>query len=91
MYIKIMELFQQGKVKEAEQWQYYCVQMIGALSKFSPIPTQKAILKLLGIDLGGCRLPLKGLNEGEIQDVCNYLEQVNFFSHLQDAVSQSIA
>lgn len=91
MYKKVMDLFHEGKINEAEQWQYRCVQMIGALSKYSPIPTQKAILKLLGIDLGGCRLPLKGLKEHEVQEIGNYLEDVDFFSNLQAAVPKTIA
>lgn len=85
MYLKIIKLFQEGKLIEAEKWQYRCVQMIGALAMFHPIPTQKAILKMMGKDLGGCRLPLPNLNASEIEEVQSYLEGVNFFSHLEEA------
>jgi Dihydrodipicolinate synthase/N-acetylneuraminate lyase len=85
MYLKIMQAFREGNMKEAEAWQYRCVQMIGALSLYHPIPTQKAILKLLGIDLGGCRLPLQSLKDEEHQTIRQYLDQVGFFDHLKTA------
>ncbi|MFT4093217.1 MAG: dihydrodipicolinate synthase family protein [Niabella sp.] len=87
MYIKIIELFREGKINEAEDWQYRCVQMIGGLAKYSPIPAQKAILKMLGTDLGGCRLPLRGLAKEEFRELRQYLEQVHFFSDLEEAVT----
>ncbi len=90
MYIKIMNLFREGKIKEAEFWQYRCVEMIGALGKFSPIPTQKAILKLAGLNLGGCRLPLRSLNEHQTQELEQYLNQVNFFANLEEAATEQV-
>lgn len=85
MYLKVIKLFKEGKLTEAAAAHYQCVQMIGALGKFSPIPTQKLILKLLGLDLGGCRLPLIGLNEAQALQVKEYLESVGFFSNLEKA------
>lgn len=85
MYIKIMKLFQEGKLKEAEEWQYKCVQMIEALSMYHPIATQKAILKMMGTDLGSCRLPLPTLNDGQEEELRKYLNDMNFFNFLEEA------
>ena len=57
--------------------------MIQCLGKYSPIPTQKAILKIMGMDLGPCRLPLATLTEQQISDLKNNLEEVDFFTTLE--------
>ena len=85
MYLQVIKLFKEGKLTEAAAAQYQCVQMTGALGKFSPIPTQKLILKLLGLDLGGCRLPLVSLTNEQANEVKEYLESVDFFSNLEKA------
>ena len=85
MYLKVIKLFKEGKLTEATAIHYQCVQMIGILGKLSPIPTQKQILKLLGVDLGGCRLPLISLTDEKANEVKEYLESVDFFSNLKKA------
>jgi N-acetylneuraminate lyase len=48
------------------------------LGKYSPIPAQKTIMKLLGTDLGPCRLPLKALNKEQEQYISDYLKSIHF-------------
>ncbi|WP_346237052.1 dihydrodipicolinate synthase family protein [Niabella insulamsoli] len=85
MYLQIIDLFRQQKLEEAAALQFECIKMIRALVKYAPIPTQKQILKLTGQDLGGCRLPLTELSDGECRELEAYLNEIGFFQHLEKA------
>jgi N-acetylneuraminate lyase len=88
LYLKVMEHFNAGKLEEARNLQYQAVKMIQCLPRYSPIPAQKAIMKLMGIDLGPCRLPLSTLGAKEIQEISDYLDEIKFTSVL-NAVTAS--
>lgn len=83
MYIEVLNFFKQGKLKEAQESQFHAIEMIRCLFKYSPIPTQKAIMKLLGMDLGPCRLPLPTLTDKQVTELKSSLEQARFFEHLE--------
>lgn len=85
LYLRIMELFQQQKMEEAAALQLESIKMIRALVKYSPIPTQKQILKLAGMDLGGCRLPLVALNQQQCDELKDYLNEISFFDNVERA------
>lgn len=87
LYLRVMEYFRDGKIDEARQMQMHAIRMIQCLGRYSPIPTQKGIMKLLGMDLGPCRLPLTTLSTAELQDIGNYLHEIDFRSVLEAAVS----
>lgn len=87
LYLRIMEAFRDGKIEEARQLQMHAIRMIQCLSRYSPIPTQKGILKLLGMDLGPCRLPLTNLSAPQLQDIKTWLDEIDFKSVLEAASS----
>ncbi|PRD56992.1 dihydrodipicolinate synthase family protein [Sphingobacterium gobiense] len=62
LYIEVMNLFEQRKIKEAEQLHFHAVEMVQLIVKYGPIPTQRAIMKKIGLDLGNPRLPLQSLD-----------------------------
>lgn len=83
IYNDVLNHFRQGRLKEAQERQFQAIEMIHCLFKYSPIPTQKAIMKLMGMDLGPCRLPLTTLSEKQVAELKTNLENVNFFEHLE--------
>ena len=83
IYLDILEHFKQGRIEEAQAMQYNSIKMIQCLGKYSPIPTQKAILKLMGMDLGPCRLPLTTLTDQQAADLKINLEGADFFVTLE--------
>lgn len=87
LYLRVMEYFRQGKIAEARQMQFHAVRMIQCLSRYAPIPTQKSIMKILGMDLGPCRLPLTNLSAAEQQDISSYLDAIDFRNVLEAASS----
>jgi N-acetylneuraminate lyase len=91
IYREVMAHFKAGRIEQARARQMAAIEMIRCLFKWSPIPTQKAILKLLGMDLGPCRLPLQSLTDKQVAELNTRLEQVNFFSTLQETVALAAA
>ncbi|MGO1597400.1 MAG: dihydrodipicolinate synthase family protein [Sphingobacterium sp.] len=62
LYNEVINLFAQQKLKEAETLHFEAVKMVQLLGKYGPIPTQRSIMKKIGLDLGHPRLPLQSLN-----------------------------
>ncbi|WP_217605638.1 dihydrodipicolinate synthase family protein [Chitinophaga sp. GbtcB8] len=89
LYLKVMAYFREGKIAEAQQMQLHAINMIRCLSRYSPIPTQKTIMKLMGMDLGPCRLPLVSLSAQQEQDISNYLQEIKFAAVLKEAASNA--
>lgn len=79
IYLDIIDHFKNGRMEAAQASQFNSIEMIRCLFKYSPIPTQKAIMKLMGIDLGPCRLPLTTLSDGQVAELKSNLDMVDFF------------
>lgn len=62
LYNKVINLFEQKKIKEAEKLHFRAVEMVQLIVKYGPIPTQRSIMKKVGLDLGNPRLPLQSLS-----------------------------
>ncbi len=86
LYLKVMEMYRAGQMKEARQMQLALVEMIRCFLKYPPIPAQRAIMKMLGWDLGPCRLPLIGLSMQDTAALQSSLEALGFFSLLDEPV-----
>lgn len=83
VYLEVMEHFRNGRIEAAQEMQYKAVKMIQCLGKYSPIPTQKAILKLMGMDLGPCRLPLSTLTDAQLHELKGRLAEAGFFETME--------
>jgi N-acetylneuraminate lyase len=79
LYLHVMNLYQEDQKEIARQMQSLSVEMVRCLVKFPPIPAQRAIMKMLGFDLGPCRLPLTELSERDAEALKASLEAINFF------------
>lgn len=80
LYGKVVQLFSEGKVEEAEELHYQAVRMIQLLVKYGPIPTQRAIMKKVGFDLGTPRLPLAPLTNEQESRLYEELDESGFLS-----------
>lgn len=89
LYLKVMAYFREGKIAEAQQMQLHAINMIRCLSRYSPIPTQKTIMKLMGMNLGPCRLPLVSLSAQQEQEIGNYLQEIKFVEVLKEVTSNA--
>ncbi|OJU26837.1 MAG: N-acetylneuraminate lyase [Sphingobacteriales bacterium 41-5] len=87
IYTEIIKAFENKDLDRARQLQSLAIQMISCLPKYGSIPAQKAILSLLGTDLGPCRLPLVTLKDAEKTAIKEFLQSFGFFEKLE-ALSQ---
>jgi len=80
LYNQVVRYFEEGCLEEAEKLHYHAVQMVQLLVKYGPIPTQRAIMKRVGFDLGTPRLPLTSLSIDREQQLYGDLERSGFLS-----------
>lgn len=82
IYLETIQLYREGKIHEAKANHLLMVRVIKALAKYPPIPAQKAIMKMLGWNLGQCRLPLPLLSNEHYTALQQELKELNFFERL---------
>jgi N-acetylneuraminate lyase len=90
LYLKTMQAYNRGDMKAAQDQHAYMVKMIGLLLKYPPIPGQKAIMKMLGWDLGPCRLPLVTMNKTSFDKFRQELDAISFFEKVPSASLDTI-
>ncbi len=81
LYHRIIESFRAGDMAAARTEQARAVQLAVVLEKFGGLPAGKAMLKMIGVDCGPVRLPLRTLSEEEADQLRSELERVGFFTY----------
>lgn len=79
LYLQTMEAFRSGDITRAQTLHAYMVEVIRILVKYPPIPGQKAIMRMLGWNLGPCRLPLTTFTEAAYLQFHEELAALSFF------------
>ena len=78
-YKKIINYFDTGKIEEARKIQQFSVNMVEILNKYGGgVRAGKAIMKIIGIDCGPSRAPVKILSSSEINSLISDLQSVGF-------------
>ncbi|MDB5111637.1 MAG: N-acetylneuraminate lyase [Mucilaginibacter sp.] len=83
VYLHIIDLYRTGKHDEARALQLKVVDFIRCIIKHPSIAAQRAIMKMLGIDMGNARLPLTGLSDQAYHQLKTDLEELGFFELLK--------
>ncbi|MEI3798856.1 MULTISPECIES: dihydrodipicolinate synthase family protein [unclassified Chitinophaga] len=83
LYLQTKAYFEKGDIKAAQQQHLFMVEVIRIFAKYPPIPAQKAIMKMLGWDLGPCRLPLTTFTPAQYDKLYQELEAISFFQKVQ--------
>ncbi len=83
VYQKTIDYFNEGDLAKARKNHDYMIKIVRLLTKYPTIPAQKAIMKMLGWDLGPCRLPLITLSDEQYNKFYNELDQLSFLSHFE--------
>ncbi|HBV61555.1 MAG TPA: N-acetylneuraminate lyase [Rhodopirellula sp.] len=79
LYCRIIEAIEAGDWKTARQLQYHSVAMVNVMKSFPFHAALKAIMAMLGIPVGSCRLPLNELTEKERVSLQSELDRIGFF------------
>ena len=81
VYLKLMESFRDGDIEKAREMQQLSVSLVAILNKYGGgVVCGKAIMNMLEMNLGPCRLPIRNLSSSQIDQLRNDLEEIQFFN-----------
>ncbi|MFA6086578.1 dihydrodipicolinate synthase family protein [Mucilaginibacter sp.] len=83
VYLDIIKLYHAGKHNEARALQLKVVDFIRCIIKHPSIAAQRAIMHMLGMDMGSPRLPLTALTDEGYNQLKTDLEDIGFFELLK--------
>ena len=78
LYHRLMEAFNNGNLQLAALYQQQSIDMIRLLGKYGGIATGKAYMKLVGLDCGEFRLPVKNMSLSEFETFRQEVIALNF-------------
>ncbi|MEN7550706.1 dihydrodipicolinate synthase family protein [Rapidithrix thailandica] len=81
LYHRLMEAFETGDMEKAQHLQNESIAFIRFLGKYGGIGTGKAFMKLVGLDCGEFRTPVKNLSAGQLEALRRDLENIGFFDY----------
>jgi len=85
LYQGIIKAFDSGDMISARREQVRAQKMVSILLKYGGLPAGKAIMRMIGLDCGGVRPPLRDLSKGERDDLAAELQQIGFFDYCSKA------
>ena len=80
LYSQLISAFDLGNLETARTLQQQSIDMIRLLGKYGGIATGKAYMKLVGLDCGGFRLPVKNMSAEQFELFKKDVEQLKFSS-----------
>ena len=78
LYFEIINAFKSNDLAKAQSLQQKSIDMISLLGKYGGIATGKSYMKIVGLDCGEFRLPVKNMTEREFQLFKEDTEKINF-------------
>ena len=82
LFIKLLESFHNGNMEEANRLQMKAIEIVQILLKYGGgTRAGKAIMRMVGIDLGQPRKPVSILSRDEESQICRDLEAVDFYKY----------
>ena len=79
LYRRIIEAIEAGDWQTARQLQYHSVAMVNVMKSYAFHGALKAIMSMLGMPVGSCRLPLNELTKDETESLRSGLNEIGFF------------
>lgn len=86
LYYDILNAFNNNDLQKAQTLQQQSIDMISLLPKYGGIATGKAYMKLVGLDCGGYRLPVKNMSKEQFELFKSDTEEINFSSFCSRSV-----
>lgn len=85
LYRRMWNAFDVGDIETARIWQDRSVQFINLQAEFGGLRASKAMMKLVGVDCGPPRLPLKPVTPEEERALQEGLTNIGFFDWIAEA------
>jgi N-acetylneuraminate lyase len=84
VYHRLWQAFAAGDLGSARREQYRSALLVKTLSPYGYIGASKAVMTMLGVDVGPARLPNTTLTRAQVAALRHDLEQLGFFGWLHD-------
>ncbi|MCX6995672.1 MAG: dihydrodipicolinate synthase family protein [Kiritimatiellaeota bacterium] len=82
IYQRLLQAFRAGDLAAARQEQFRSVQLIQLLYRYGYLGAAKAVMRILGVDVGPARLPNDNPSAEQVQELHAQLEALGFFDWL---------
>jgi len=82
IYQRLIRCFAEGQLPEARDHQFHSARLIQLLSKYGYLSASKAVMGMLGVNVGPSRAPTKGFGPAQIANLRSELERLGFFDWL---------
>ncbi len=89
LYRRLMEAFEAGHLAEARRHQALSIELCQCLYRYPFHPALKAVMKMLGVDCGPCRLPLPRLSPEDAVALGDALQAIGFFDWAKPEPSEA--
>jgi N-acetylneuraminate lyase len=80
LYHDLIDAFNNGNFNKAQQLQQQSIDMIRLLGKYGGIATGKGFMKMIGLDCGEFRLPVRNMNAEQFERFKQDVEKLDFSS-----------
>jgi N-acetylneuraminate lyase len=87
-YHEVIRAYRAGDLQAARSAQARANEVIAAFKQYGGLAAQKAIMRMIGVDCGPVRLPLRPLGCAEYQELKARLAELGFFQVVQPAASK---
>jgi N-acetylneuraminate lyase len=81
LYYQLIDAYNNGDLSKSKSLQQQSIDMIRLLGKYGGIATGKAYMKLIGLDCGAFRLPVKNMTDIQFEAFKAEVEKLNFNSY----------
>ena len=81
LYLRIIDAFKRGDLEAARRDQTRAIEFIGVLDRHGGLAAGKAAMKLIGLDCGPVRLPLRALTARDEASLREGFEKIGFFDY----------
>lgn len=85
IYHRLWRAFEAGDLATAREEQFRSVQLVAALAPRGFMGGAKAVMKMLGVDVGPARLPNGNLDAAQVAELRRELEALGFFDWIQNS------
>ena len=79
LYYQIIEAFKNGNMEDAQKLQNKSIELVQVLLQYNVLAAGKAIMKLVGVDCGPVRLPVKNITTTNFDQLCKDLDAIDFY------------
>jgi len=79
LYLKIMQAHEAGDLATAQREQTRAMELVHVLETFGVLSAGKSIMRMIGVDCGPLRLPLRTLTHDQYERLHAELERIGFF------------